>query len=102
MVNDPLRAATPASHRQIGRAKERPRAKRDAPPPSDPGMPKSKPLMAKSSVTDHANEAVASALRTLDAGVSGVSTIAAALGGPLGPAFTDAVDLIRQAKGRVI
>jgi arabinose-5-phosphate isomerase len=65
-------------------------------------MPKSKPLMAKSSVTDHANDAVASALRTLDAGVSGVSAIAAALQGPLGPAFAAAVDLIRQAKGRVI
>jgi arabinose-5-phosphate isomerase len=65
-------------------------------------MTKSKPLMTKSSVTDHANEAVQSALRTLDAGVSGVSAIAAALGGPLGPAFADAVDLIRQAKGRVI
>ena len=65
-------------------------------------MPKSKPLMAKSSGNDQANAAVASALRTLDAGVSGVSAIAAALQGPLGPAFTAAVDLIRQAKGRVI
>jgi arabinose-5-phosphate isomerase len=65
-------------------------------------MANSKPLMAKSSVTDHANQAVASALRTLDAGVSGVGAIAAALQGPLGPAFAAAVDLIRQAKGRVI
>jgi arabinose-5-phosphate isomerase len=65
-------------------------------------MPKSKPLMAKSSVTGHANDAVASALRTLDAGVSGVSAIADALQGPLGPTFAAAIDLIRQAKGRVI
>src|SRR5450755_15355 len=65
-------------------------------------MPKSKPLMAKSSVTDHANDAVASALRTLDAGVSGVNAIAAALQGPLGAAFAEAVELIREAKGRVI
>jgi arabinose-5-phosphate isomerase len=65
-------------------------------------MPKSKPLMAKSSVTDHANAAIASALRTLDAGVSGVNAIAAALKGPLGPAFAEAVELIREAKGRVI
>jgi arabinose-5-phosphate isomerase len=65
-------------------------------------MPKSKPLMAKSSGTDHANEAVQSALRTLDAGVSGVRAISAALKGPLGPAFAETVDLIRQAKGRVI
>ena len=65
-------------------------------------MANSKPLMAKSSGTDSANPAVASALRTLDAGVSGVSAIAAALQGPLGPAFAAAVDLIREAKGRVI
>jgi arabinose-5-phosphate isomerase len=65
-------------------------------------MPKSKPLMAKSSVTDHANAAIASALRTLDAGVSGVNAIAAALQGPLGPAFAETVELIREARGRVI
>ena len=64
-------------------------------------MANSKPLMAKSSGTD-ANAAVRSALRTLDAGVSGVSAIAAALQGPLGPAFAEAVDTIREAKGRVI
>jgi arabinose-5-phosphate isomerase len=64
-------------------------------------MPNSKPLMAKSSPTD-VSAAVQSALRTLDAGVSGVGAIAAALQGPLGPAFAAAVDLIRQAKGRVI
>src|ERR1700684_925474 len=64
-------------------------------------MSKSNPLKAKSSGTD-ANAAIQSALRTLDAGVSGVGAIAAALQGPLGPAFAAAVDLIRQAKGRVI
>jgi arabinose-5-phosphate isomerase len=64
-------------------------------------MANSKPLMAKSSGTD-ANAAVQSALRTLDAGISGVSAIAAALQGPLGPAFVAAVDIIREAKGRVI
>src|SRR3984957_9098049 len=64
-------------------------------------MPNSKPLMAKSSPTD-VSAAVQSALRTLDAGVSGVGAIAAALQGPLGPAFAATVDLIRQAKGRVI
>jgi arabinose-5-phosphate isomerase len=65
-------------------------------------MPNSKPLMADSSGTDTVSAAVQSALRTLDAGVSGVGAIAAALQGPLGPAFAAAVDLIRQAKGRVI
>ena len=65
-------------------------------------MAKSKPLPAKSSGTDAANAAVQSALRTLDAEGSGITAISAALQGPLGPAFTTAVDLIRQAKGRVI
>jgi arabinose-5-phosphate isomerase len=65
-------------------------------------MPNSKPLMADSSGTDTVSAAVQSALRTLEAGVSGVGAIAAALQGPLGPAFAAAVDLIRQAKGRVI
>jgi arabinose-5-phosphate isomerase len=64
-------------------------------------MANSKPLMTKSSGT-HASAAVQSALRTLDAGVSGVSAIAAALQGPLGPAFAAAIDTIREAKGRVI
>jgi len=64
-------------------------------------MANSKSLMAKSSGTD-ANAAVQSALRTLDAGVSGVNAIAAALQGPLGPAFAETVDIIREAQGRVI
>ena len=42
-------------------------------------MPKSKPLMAKSSGSDPANAAVASALRTLDAEGSGIGAMAAAL-----------------------
>ena len=65
-------------------------------------MAKPKPLMAKSSGTDHANAAVQSALRTLEAEGSGIAALAAALQGPLGPAFAAAVDLIRNAKGRVI
>jgi arabinose-5-phosphate isomerase len=65
-------------------------------------MAKSKPLMAKSSGPDPANAAVQSALRTLDAEGSGIAAIAAALQGPLRTAFAAAVDLIREAKGRVI
>src|SRR5437763_8850120 len=65
-------------------------------------MAKPKPLTASSSATEDANAAIQSALRTLDAGVAGVSAIATALQGPLGPAFTEAVEIIRQAKGRVI
>ena len=80
---------------------ERPAANITFPAPSEPDMANSKPLMAQSSGTD-ANAAVQSALRTLDAGVSGVSAIAAALQGPLGPAFAATVDLIRDAKGRTI
>jgi len=65
-------------------------------------MAKSKPLMAKSSVTDHANEAVQSALRTLDAESGGVAAISAALKSDLGSSFAAAVDLVRNAKGRLI
>jgi arabinose-5-phosphate isomerase len=64
-------------------------------------MANSKPRI-ESAVTDQANAAVQSALRTLEAGGSGIAAISAALQGPLGPAFTAAVDLIRDAKGRVI
>ena len=64
-------------------------------------MANTKP-MTKSSGTDHTTAAVQSALRTLDAEGSGIAAIAAALQGSLGPAFATAVDLIREAKGRVI
>jgi arabinose-5-phosphate isomerase len=64
-------------------------------------MSSSKPLMAESSGTD-ANAAVQSALRTLDAEASGIAAITTALQGPLGSAFAATVELIRQAKGRVI
>ena len=60
-----------------------------------------KPLEAKPAL-DKADEAVRSALRTLDAEGSGITALAAALEGPLGAAFTGAVELIRNAKGRVI
>jgi len=64
-------------------------------------MANSKPR-ANPSVTDQADAAVQSALRTLDAEGSGIAAISAALEGPLGIAFAAAIDLIRQAKGRVI
>ena len=65
-------------------------------------MAKPRPLMTKSSGTDRATAAVASALRTLDADGSGIATLAAALQSDLGVAFASAVDLIRNAKGRLI
>ena len=65
-------------------------------------MAKPRPLMTKSSGTDRATAAVASALRTLEADGSGIATLAAALQSDLGVAFASAVDLIRNAKGRLI
>ena len=62
----------------------------------------SHPLLTPSSGSDHASAAVQSALRTLDVGSQGIGAISAALQGPLGAAFAIAVELIRQAKGRVI
>src|SRR5262245_45603706 len=56
----------------------------------------------KSLMQDASPDAVQSALRTLDAGSSGIAALATALRGPLGAPFADAVELIRQAKGRVI
>ena len=63
-------------------------------------MASQQPLMATS--PDHANAAVQSALRTLEVGSGGIAAIATALNGPLGAAFAAVVDLIRQARGRVI
>jgi arabinose-5-phosphate isomerase len=60
-------------------------------------MANPKPLTQDASL-----DAVQSALRTLDAGLSGIVALAAALRGPLGTPFAEAVELIRQARGRVI
>jgi arabinose-5-phosphate isomerase len=65
-------------------------------------MSSSNPLMAKSSGAEGANAAVRSALRTLEVGGSGIAAIATALHGELGSAFAQAVDFIRNAKGRII
>ena len=63
-------------------------------------MAHSKSLTATSSGTERA--AVQSALRTLETGSHGISALAGALDGALGTQFAAAVELIRQAKGRVI
>ena len=63
-------------------------------------MPSSKPLMTQSSGPTPTS--VESALRTLETESGGINALAAALRGPLGEAFAKAVDLIRNAKGRVI
>ncbi len=56
----------------------------------------------KSLMQDASSGAVESALRTLDAGSSGIAALSAALRGPLGAPFVEAVNLIRNATGRVI
>ncbi|RTM11861.1 MAG: KpsF/GutQ family sugar-phosphate isomerase, partial [Bradyrhizobiaceae bacterium] len=63
-------------------------------------MPSSKPLMTASS--GPIPDSVESALRTLETESGGINALAAALRGPLGATFAKAVDLIRNAKGRVI
>src|SRR5579872_3743091 len=63
-------------------------------------MSPSKPLMAPSS--GPASASVESALRTLETEASGLGALVAALQGPLGVTFAEAVQLIRNAKGRVI
>jgi arabinose-5-phosphate isomerase len=65
-------------------------------------MAKPKPLMAKSSGTDHANAAIESALRTLEAEADGVAAIKAALQSDLHAPFAAAVACIGKAKGRLI
>jgi arabinose-5-phosphate isomerase len=63
-------------------------------------MASQQPLMSAS--PDQADAAVRSALRTLEVGSGGIAAISAALQGTLGTAFAATVELIRQAKGRVI
>jgi arabinose-5-phosphate isomerase len=62
--------------------------------------------MAKAKPTDATNErgqnAINSALRTLDAEGSGVDALAAALRDGLGSAFSAAIELLHAAQGRVI
>ncbi len=53
-------------------------------------------------MTDQASEAIASALRTLDAEASGVTALAAALQSDLGASFSAAAGLILHARGRLI
>jgi arabinose-5-phosphate isomerase len=69
-------------------------------------MPLSKtpglPTKTTAAMSDQAIEAIASALRTLEAEASGVTALATALQSDLGPAFVAAAELILKAKGRLI
>jgi arabinose-5-phosphate isomerase len=65
--------------------------------------------MAKSKALSHGREAheraqalIGSALRTLDAESGGIAALASAINDGLGPAFVEAVDVIRSIKGRMI
>jgi arabinose-5-phosphate isomerase len=69
------------------------------PPLLESPMANSKPRTASPSAT---SPAVESALRTLDAEAGGISALSNALQSDLGTAFTAAVELIRNAKGRLI
>jgi arabinose-5-phosphate isomerase len=102
MVNDPLRTEAPRRIADLAVLRRVLGRKQIAPVSLETDMAKPKPLMTNSSGTEQKNAAVASALRTLDAGGYGIAAIATALQGPLGVAFASAVDLIREAKGRII
>jgi arabinose-5-phosphate isomerase len=69
-------------------------------PSLESDMANPKPLTG--ATADAANADVQSALRTLDAGTNGIAALAAALRGTLGTSFVGALELIRQAKGRII
>jgi arabinose-5-phosphate isomerase len=63
-------------------------------------MPKNKPQAPPADQTDTAR--IASGVRTLEAEASGVTSLMHAMQNGLGPAFAAAVELIRNARGRVI
>jgi arabinose-5-phosphate isomerase len=52
--------------------------------------------------SEHVRDLIASAVRTLEAEAGGITALVAAMHDGLGQTFTAAVDLIRQARGRLI
>jgi arabinose-5-phosphate isomerase len=65
-------------------------------------MPKSKPSKDLARTAQQADALIASALRTLETEAGGITALAAAIHDGLGHAFIAAVDLMSQARGRVI
>ena len=65
-------------------------------------MAKSKPLRPAKAAGAHERNLVACAVRTLEAEAGGIAALIAAMGDGLGHAFVSAVDLIREARGRVV
>src|SRR4051812_24050404 len=61
-----------------------------------------KPSVRDSSKSGQSHSFIESALRTLDAEADGVTALAKAIHDGLGQPFIAAVEMIRQAKGRVI
>jgi len=62
----------------------------------------SKPLSSENTVAARERDLIASAVRTLEAEAGGISTLSAAIHDGLGRAFIAAVDLIANARGRLI
>jgi arabinose-5-phosphate isomerase len=65
-------------------------------------MPKSKPSKDLMRTAEQAAALIASALRTLETEAAGINALAAAIHDGLGHSFIAAVDLMSQARGRVI
>ena len=61
-----------------------------------------KPLSTERATNARGGDLIASALRTLEAGSSGITALSAAIHDGLGRAFIAAVDLISAARGRLI
>jgi arabinose-5-phosphate isomerase len=64
-------------------------------------MARPKPLTARPT-SEHARDQIASAVRTLEAEAGGITALAAAIHNGLGRAFTETIELIREARGRLI
>jgi arabinose-5-phosphate isomerase len=65
-------------------------------------MAKSKPFSSDRPTSEHGRALIASAVRTLEAEAGGITALSAAIHDGLGRAFVAAVDLMHDARGRVI
>jgi arabinose-5-phosphate isomerase len=65
-------------------------------------MAKSKPFSSAKPTSEHGRALIASAVRTLEAEAGGITALSAAIHDGLGRAFVAAVDLMHDARGRVI
>jgi len=65
-------------------------------------MAKSKPFSSEKPTSAHGRALIASAVRTLEAEAGGITALSAAIHDGLGRAFVAAVDLMHDARGRVI